>query len=134
MDYFAEILLIWYNLNEVMAVKHDKNYAVELINKKINNETFLSYKEIAQITGYHEKYISKLKKQIMSGTITIEHGNKNRRPVNALTREESQMIIKLYKQSHVSLRKFCKFYGKRSYSCIYNLLKKNSLLKKGDIK
>lgn len=115
-------------------MKHDKNYAVELINKKINNETFLSYKEIAQITGYHEKYISKLKKQIMSGTITTEHGNKNRRPVNALTREESQMIIKLYKQSHVSLRKFCKFYGKRSYSCIYNLLKKNNLLKKGDIK
>lgn len=108
-------------------MKHDKNYAVELIKKKINKETFLSYKEIAEITGYHEKYISKLKKQILNGTISLEHGNKNRRPKNALSREESQKIIKLYKNSHVSLRKFCKFYNRRSYSCLYNLLKKNGL-------
>ena len=42
-------------------MKHDKAYAVELIRKKLNNETFLSYQEIANITGYHAKYISKLK-------------------------------------------------------------------------
>lgn len=109
-------------------MKHDKAYAVSLIKKKLNKETFLSYQEIADITGYHVKYISKLKKQIVNGTIQIEHGNKNRRPKNALTREESQRIIKLYKSSHVSLRKFCKFYNRRSYSCLYNLLKKNGLL------
>lgn len=109
-------------------MKYNKQEAINLINKKLNKETFLSYHEIAEITGYHEKYISKLKKQILNGTINTVHGNKNKRPVNALTREESQLIIKLYKRSHVSLRKFCKFYGKRSYSCIYNLLKKNDLL------
>lgn len=111
-----------------MGMKHDKEYATELIKKKLNNETFLSYQEIADITGYHVKYISKLKKQIINGTIQLEHGNKNRRPKNALTREETQLIIKLYKNSHVSLRKFCKFYNRRSYSCLYNLLKKNDLL------
>lgn len=109
-------------------MKYDKEYAVGLIQKKLNNETFLSYQEIAELTGYHVKYISKLKKQMLNGTIQLEHGNKNRRPKNALTREESQKIIQLYKNSHVSLRKFCKFYDRRSYSCLYNLLKKNGLL------
>ena len=108
-------------------MKHNKEYAVELIRKKLNNETFLSYQEIANITGYHVKYISKLKRQLLNGTIRLEHGNKNRRPKNALSREESQKIIQLYKNSHVSLRKFCKFYNRRSYSWLYNLLKKNGL-------
>ena len=40
-------------------MKHDKDYAVELIKKKINKETFLSYKEITEITSNHEKYNSK---------------------------------------------------------------------------
>ena len=34
-----------------------KEMAVKLINDKINKKTFLSYKEIAEITGYHPKYI-----------------------------------------------------------------------------
>ena len=38
-----------------------KKEAVKLITEKLNNKTFLSYKEIAQITGYHPKYILKLK-------------------------------------------------------------------------
>ena len=38
-----------------------KEYAYKLINDKLNNDTFLTYKEIANITGYHEKYILKLK-------------------------------------------------------------------------
>ena len=40
-----------------------KEYAYKLINDKLNNDTFLTYKEIANITGYHEKYILKLKKE-----------------------------------------------------------------------
>ena len=106
-----------------------KREAVRLITEKLNNKTFLSYIEIAEITGYHPKYILKLKKDVIKGNISYVHGNKNRIPVNSISEEEKQKIIKLYKKSNVSIRKFCKFYNTRSYSCIYNLLKQNGLLK-----
>ncbi len=106
-----------------------KEEAIKLINKKLNKNSFLSYIEIAEITGYHPKYILKLKKEIINGSIRIEHGNKNRKPVNAMSAEEKNMIIGLYKKSHASIRKFCRFYGTRSYSCVYNVIKEyeNSL-------
>lgn len=105
-----------------------KEEAVKLINKKMKKETFLSYKEIATITGYHPKYILKLKKEIIEGNINIVHGNRNRKPVNALSDEEKKYIVSLYKRSNASIKRFCKFYGKRSYSCIYNVLKEAGLL------
>lgn len=109
-------------------MKKDKRLAIKYINDKLNSKTFLSYIEIAEITGFHPKYILRLKKQILDGQIKLEHGNKNRKPINKLSQEEQEKIIKLYKKSHVSIRKFCKFYGRRSYSCIYNLLKDNGLI------
>ena len=106
-----------------------KELAVKLINDKINKKTFLTYKEIAEITDYHPKYILKLKKEVLDGTISLVHGNKNRVPANVMSEEQKQKIIELYKKSNVSIRKFCNFYNSRSYSCIYNLLKENGLLK-----
>lgn len=105
-----------------------KEEAVKLIEEKMNNKTFLSYKEIADITGYHPKYILKLKKEIIDGTISFVHGNKNRIPANVISNEEKQKIIALYKKTNVSIRKFCKFYNSRSYSCIYNILKSEGLI------
>ena len=110
-------------------MKNKKEEAVELIQKKLNKETYLTYEEIAQITSYHPKYILKLKKEILNNEISLEHGNKNRTPINKITEEEKKYIISLYKRSHVSVRKFVKFYGKRSYSCIYNILKEAGLIK-----
>lgn len=106
----------------------DKKEAIKLINDKLNNKTFLTYNEIAELTGYHPKYILKLKKEVMNGTVKFEHGNKNRVPANVMSEEEKQKIIALYKKSNVSIRKFCNFYNRRSYSCIYNLLKENGLV------
>lgn len=94
----------------------------------MEGRSFLQYKEIAKITGYHEKYLLKLKKELEEGTIRMEHGNKNRKPKNTLPEEERQYIIDLYKRSNVSVRKFCKFYGKRSYSCIWHVLKDAGLI------
>lgn len=105
-----------------------KERAVELIKKKLANETFLSYKEIAEITGYHPKYILKLKREVMDGTISLVHGNKNRVPINVMSDEEKQYIVNLYRKSNVSIRKFCKFYNRRSYSCIYKVLKEEGLI------
>lgn len=106
-----------------------KKLAVKYIKEKLSGETFLTYKEIADITGYHPKYILKLKKDLLSGKISYVHGNKNRVPANVMSDEEKKKIIALYKKSNVSIRKFCKFYNTRSYSCIYNLLKENNLIK-----
>jgi hypothetical protein len=100
-----------------------KEEAVKLIKRKMNKESFLSYIEIAEITGYHPKYILKLKKDIINGNISLVHGNKNRKPVNTISDEEKAKIISLYKRSNASIRQFCKFYARRSYSCIYNIIK-----------
>lgn len=105
-----------------------KEMAVDFIKKKLENKTFLSYKEIADITGYHPKYLVKLKKQVENGTVNFVHGNKNRVPVNVMSDEEKKYIIDLYKKSNVSIRKFSRFYNRRSYSCIYNLLKSEGLI------
>lgn len=107
-----------------------KLYAVKLIADKLRKKTYLSYKEIAEITGYHPKYILKLKKEIINGNISLEHGNKNREPINKMSEKEKQYIINLYKRSNASVRKFCRFYNRRSYSCVYNVLKEAGLLEK----
>ena len=120
-DYLAKILLTLYNLNGDNM--KNKEEAVKLIKKKLAKQTFYSYKEIAEVTGYHPKYILKLKDEIINGSISLEHGNKNRKPINAISEEEKTKIINLYKRSNASIRRFCKFYGSRSYSCVYNVIK-----------
>ena len=101
----------------------NKEEAIKLIKRKLNNESFLSYIEIADITGYHPKYILKLKKEIINGEVSLIHGNKNRKPINAVGDDEKKRIIDMYKRSNASIRKFCNFYGDRSYSCVYNIIK-----------
>ena len=113
-------------------MKNDKEEAIKLIKKKLNKESYLTYNEIAEICGYHPKYIFKLKKQIENNTISLVHGNKDRKPINALSEEEKDKIRKLYSKSTVSIRKFCKFYNTRSYSCIYNTLKEAGVLRNGN--
>lgn len=101
----------------------NKEEAIKLIKRKLNNDSFLSYIEIADITGYHPKYILKLKKEILDGSISLVHGNKNRKPINSVSDDEKKRIISMYKRSNASIRKFCNFYGDRSYSCVYNIIK-----------
>lgn len=106
----------------------DRNLAITLINDKLNGDSTLTYKEISELSGFHPKYILKLKREITTGTISLVHGNKNRKPINAISLEEEKQIIDLYHRSHASIKKFAKFYGKRSYSCIYSVLKKHNLI------
>lgn len=105
-----------------------KTQAANMILEKLNGKSYLTYIEIANITGYHPKYILKLKKEILNGSISLEHGNKNKEPVNKMSEKEKKYIIDLYKRSNASIRKFCKFYNRRSYSCIYSILKEAGLI------
>ena len=109
---------------------NQKIKAAKLIADKLRSKTYLTYVEIANITGYHPKYILTLKKEIIDGKIQFNHGNKNREPINKISQKEKDYIVSLYKRSKVSVRKFCKFYNRRSYSCVYNVLKEAGLLKK----
>lgn len=110
----------------------ERNQAIQLIKDKLNGKSSLSYVDIATLTNYHPKYILKLKKDILTNQISYIHGNKNKKPANTIPIEEEQKIINLYKRSNASIRKFCKFYGRRSYSCVYNVLKRNGLIEKED--
>lgn len=107
--------------------------AATLILKKLKSDTYMTYKEIAELTGYHEKYILKLKKEILNKEFSLEHGNKNKRPVNAINEKEEEYICSLYRRSKASIRQFSRFYSKRSYACIYNVLKRNGLLEKSNL-
>lgn len=109
-------------------MKKDRELAISLINDKLNHKTTLNYKEIAELSGFHPKYILRLKREIIDNTLSLVHGNKNRKPVNAISAEEEKQIVNLYQRSHASVKKFAKFYGKRSYSCIYSVLKKHNLI------
>lgn len=111
-----------------MIMEHSKITAVKLIKDKLVGKSMMTYNEIAYVTGYHPKYILKLKRELLDGSIHLTHGNKNKKSLKAIPKEEEKKIVALYKKSSVSIRKFCRFYGSRSYSCIYNVLKKNGLI------
>ena len=72
------LLFLYNNIGDIM---NRKEQAIDLIKKTLNNETFLTYKEIAQITNYHPKDLLKLKKEIINDQISLEHGNKNKIPL-----------------------------------------------------
>lgn len=109
-------------------MEHSKITAVKLIKDKLVGKSMMTYNEIAYVTGYHPKYILKLKRELLEGNISLTHGNKNKVSHKAIPKEEEEKIVTLYKKSSVSVRKFCRFYGRRSYSCVYNVLKKNGLI------
>ena len=50
-----------------------KEDAVRLIQKKLDGKTFMTYKDIAGVTGYHPKYILKLKKVIVTPVSSITY-------------------------------------------------------------
>ena len=98
------------------------------LQKKLDGSINMTYEEIANATGYHPKYLLRMKNKYLQSGIPLEHGNKNRKPSRALTPEEEEEIVKLFQRSSVSVRKFARFYNRRSYSCIYNVLQKHGLL------
>ena len=81
--YLVILLLLCYSYSgDGMSRKQD---AVDLMKKVMSGESYMTYKEIAQVTGYHEKYLLKLKKDLEKGEISLVHGNTNRKPSNTIT-------------------------------------------------
>src|SRR5574344_2998868 len=80
----------------------DRNLAISLIKDKIAGKTTLTYKEIADLSEFHPKYILKLKREIIDNSISLVHGNKFRKPINAISIIEEEEIVNLFTRSHAS--------------------------------
>lgn len=100
--------------------------------KKINKEKVIrilqsknrTYKELAKLTGYHEKSLVRLHSQIEKKTISVVHGNKNRHPHNYIHETEKENLRKVWRQNEYKTYK--EFYyalnEKYSYSFLCKLL------------
>lgn len=101
----------------------------------------VSYKELANITGYHEKSLMRLNKEIKNNTINIIHGNTGKKPHNYINDETKKKLIENYQKNKFKSIKsyYNKLKGKYSYSFLCKLLPKNTnektfLLKRKAIK
>ena len=83
--------------------------AIELMKRVMSGESYLNYKEIAKITGYHEKYLLKLKKELEAGTISLVHGNTNRKPKNTISDETKNKILELRRSYEYEISNFKHF-------------------------
>lgn len=88
----------------------------------------VSYKELATITGYHEKSLIRLNKEIKNNTINIVHGNKGKKPHNYIDDKVKEKLIENYKKSNYKSIKsyYNKLKGKYSYSFLCKILPKNN--------
>lgn len=101
-----------------------KKTKIEVIN--LLKERKYSYKELSEITGYHEKSLIRMNKQIRNGNISVEHKNKNRTPHNYINQNIKSNLIKQYKNGEFkSYSEFHKYLNKYSYTFIYKLLSQN---------
>ncbi len=112
--------------------------------KKLNKEEVAkliklkhyTYKELAKITGYHEKSLIRLNSQIQMNTFSVIHRNKNKRPYNYIDDKERNNLIVLWNKNKYKTYK--EFYyalnAKYSYSFLCKILppkkKENFIIRK----
>lgn len=93
------------------------------VEKLIKSKNY-TYKELAKITGYHEKSLIRLSSQIQMNIFSVVHGNKNRHPHNYIDDKEKNNLIMLWNQKDYKTYK--EFYyalnAKYSYSFLCKLL------------
>lgn len=88
----------------------------------------VSYKELASITGYHEKSLIRLNREIKNNTLNFIHGNTGKKPHNYIDDEKKVKLIENYKKSNYKSIKsyYNKLKGKYSYSFLCKLLPKDN--------
>lgn len=99
---------------------------------KLLKKNKFSYKELSNLTGYHEKSLVRLNSQIKNNTINVTHGNKNKKPYNYVdesTKEE--LVIKFKEKNYRSYKEFYNCLNNEfSYSFISKLLSSKSIYPK----
>ncbi len=74
--------------------KKNKEYALSLLKKKINGEEVISFVAIADLTGYSEKHIRRLYKEIENKDIDslLIHSNTGKPSHNSASNSEIEYI------------------------------------------
>lgn len=94
---------------------------IKMIQKK-GNKTF---KELAEMTGYHEKSLSRIWKKMQEGSYTEIHRNKGRIPHNKITDKEKEKVIEQFKEKKYATKKeFYKDLCKKGYTYSYSFIAK----------
>lgn len=87
-----------------------------------------TFKELAQITGYHEKSLIRLNKEIKNNNISVEHGNKNKKPHNYVDENIKKAIVTMFtKRDYKNYKDFYKTFNKYSYPFICKVLRENNI-------
>lgn len=88
----------------------------------------VSYKELASLTGYHEKSLIRLNKEIKNNNINIVHGNTGKKPHNYIDDETKKILIENYQKNNFKNIKcyYNELKGKYSYSFLCKLLPKKN--------
>ena len=81
-------------------VKKDKNKALELLKGKVNGDNVLSYRDIELRIGFSKRHLIRWFKELKEKDIDeiSTHGNKGRKPVNAINDTEINYIIDFKRQ------------------------------------
>lgn len=94
---------------------------IKLLRRK-GNRTF---RELSEITGYHEKSLSRIWKNMKEGTYTEIHQNKGRKPHNKIEdKEKADLIIKFKSGKYFTKKSFCQDLCKNGYSYSYSFIAK----------
>ena len=110
------------------------NYRIFIIDKCVKGE--LSIRVAAQKLHLSERRIKQLKKIYLDNNTLFEHGNKNKRPVNAIDNDIVSKILKIRKLDGYCNSNFSHFTELLeeyknihvSYSTVYRILKKNNYI------
>lgn len=98
---------------------------------KLLKKRNLTYKELASITGYHEKSLIRLNKDIKNNNVRLVHGNKNKKPHNYIPEKIKKEIVKTYQKGDFkSIKEYYLFLNKKySYSFLCKIIPKKEIVK-----
>lgn len=123
------LCIIYLGRKEVFFIKKDKAKALELLKQKINGEIIITYKEIANQTGYERKQINRFLSEIEKKDIDsiLIHGLTNKTSNNSVPEQELE-YIKNFKKKYpeISISQFMDIYHE---DVIFNPDKKDDVIK-----
>ena len=64
-----------------------------------------TYKELSNITGYHEKSLIRLNRELKNNNFKEEHGNLNKNPHNKIDDDIKNDLIKIYNDNNFKNKK-----------------------------
>lgn len=123
------LCIIYLCRKEVFFIKKDKEKALNLLKQKINGEIIITYKEIANQTGYERKQINRFLSEIEKKDINsiLIHGLTNKPSNNSVPDQEIEYIRNFKKKyPEVSISQFRDIYHE---DVIFNPDKKDDVIK-----